>query len=201
MQSVRTAVRFWGRRQPLVEMTSTSLAASATDGLTLPGTDVAVTVAGARASKAAMATIRETSRMRALGMSGRSLRADTVLAVPQRRRVDDFEVRAGQLLEAMQVVAVPARVGCPGDVRRRAVVGQQHAVLLERGEDHPRLRAKPADVDGGFQSKPQAHRRERGAGIVAGLVAGRVDVRRPSERGGEAKRVVDEAGGNLVVAR
>ena len=43
-------------------------------------------------------------------------------------------------LQRVQLVVVPARVRGAGDVPRRAVVGQEHPVALEGGEDDPRLR-------------------------------------------------------------
>ena len=49
--------------------------------------------------------------------------------------VDNFEGVAGDRLEVTEVVVAPARVGGARDVPVGAVVGDDHAVLLERGAD------------------------------------------------------------------
>ena len=53
--------------------------------------------------------------------------------------------------------------GAPGDVVGGAVVGEDHPVALQRGEDHPRLRPVAADVDARLEAEAEAHRRVRGA--------------------------------------
>ena len=65
-------------------------------------------------------------------------------AVVQGGGVDDLEVGAVQLLKLVQVVVVPAGGRGAGHVPGRAVVGQDHAVLLQGREDDPRLRTEVA---------------------------------------------------------
>ena len=119
----------------------------------------------------------------------------------QLRGVDDLEVGAGEAAEAVEVVVRPARVGGAADVPGRAVVGQDHPVALERLEHDARLRREAADVEARLQPDAQAHRRERRVGRVARVVPGRIDEGAARLGRGEAERVVDRAGGDLVVAR
>src|SRR5262249_17250295 len=60
--------------------------------------------------------------------------------------VDDLEHRAGDPVEGVEVVVVPARIGRAGDVVGRAVVGEDHPVLLQGPEDDLALRSERADV-------------------------------------------------------
>src|ERR1035437_4010031 len=112
--------------------------------------------------------------------------------------VHDLEVGPGELLQVVQLVVVPARVRCAADVPGRAVVGEDHAVALESGQDDARLRPEAGDVDRGLEAHAQAHRRQvRTCG--RGEMAGRVDVSARLVRG-EADGVANDAGGYFVVA-
>src|SRR6266699_220171 len=59
----------------------------------------------------------------------------------------------------IEVVVVPARVGRAGDEPVRAVVGDDHSVLLQCGEDHLRLRARAGEREARVQAQPKAHGR------------------------------------------
>src|SRR3954449_7295018 len=67
-----------------------------------------------------------------------------------RAGLHDLERRAGDPLELVEVLVVPAPVGRAGDVPVRAVVGHDHPVRLERLGDDARLAAQAADVVGGL---------------------------------------------------
>src|SRR3954454_19764782 len=60
--------------------------------------------------------------------------------------VNHLEVAAADPTERMEVVVAPARRGGAGDVPGRPVVGQDHPVALERGEDGARLLREAAGV-------------------------------------------------------
>ena len=53
--------------------------------------------------------------------------------------VDDLERASRHGFELVKVGVVPARVGGAADEPAAAVVGDEHAVALQRGEDHQRL--------------------------------------------------------------
>src|SRR4051794_662636 len=72
--------------------------------------------------------------------------------------VADPEVGAGERAEAVEVVVVPAGIRRAGDVPVGAVVGEEHPVALQRGEDDPGLRAVAADVDARLEPDAEAHR-------------------------------------------
>ena len=98
----------------------------------------------------------------------------------QRARVDDLEVAAGQAVERVQVVVVPAPVGRAAEVPRRAVVGEQRAVALQRPGDDLRLAAEAVEADARLQPHAQAHRRQRRVAVVGREVARGVDVGAPA---------------------
>src|SRR3954454_17606422 len=82
---------------------------------------------------------------------------------------------AGQLLPAR---LFPSVVDLAADVPVRPVVRDEHAVLLERGQDHPGLLAERGEVEPGLQAEAEAHGREGGILIAAGVVGGRRHVGR-----------------------
>ena len=116
------------------------------------------------------------------------------------RGVHDLEVRALDDVELVQHVVIEPRVAGAGHVPGRAVVGEDHPVVLERLGDDPRLRGEAGGVVGRLEPHAQAHRRQAERARFAGLVARRVDVRRARPVGREAEGVGDLAGGDLVVA-
>ncbi len=105
------------------------------------------------------------------------------------------------LPEIVQIVVVPAIVRRAADVHRRAVVGHDHPVFLERRENHLIRRGKSGNIEAGFQAQTHAHRRGDGIRRIRG------PMRRGRHECGaarlqrEAQRVVDLAGGDFVVAR
>src|SRR5262249_59469348 len=107
--------------------------------------------------------------------SGRAIGRWRALA-EQRARVHHLEGAAGHRLELVQVVVVPARVAGAGDEPARAVVGDHHAVLLERVEHHAGLAGEARDVEAGLQAQAQAQGREVGVVRGAGEVRGGMDV-------------------------
>src|ERR1700733_7327466 len=90
----------------------------------------------------------------------------------QRARVHDLEVSAGQPVEQVQRVVVPARVRGPRDEPRRAVVGQDHPVALERLGHDASLVGETRDVDVRLEADAEPHRREVRPATRRGLVAG-----------------------------
>src|SRR3954454_19894051 len=56
--------------------------------------------------------------------------------------LDDFEGTAGDPLELVEVLVVPAGIAAAADVPVGAVVGDDHAVALHRRRDHLRLAAE-----------------------------------------------------------
>ena len=119
----------------------------------------------------------------------------------ERRGVHHLEVAAAHAAEAVQVVVVPAARRRAADVPRRAVVGQQHPVALQRLQHDARLRAEARGVEARAQPHAQPHRRQRRVVRARGEVARRVHVRAPRLRRGEPQRVVDVAAAHLLVAR
>src|SRR5438067_9439489 len=75
-------------------------------------------------------------------------------AITEMARVHDHEVGSLDAVDEVERVVVPAWIWYTGDVPRRPVVGQDHAVRPERGEDDAGLRSKMGDVDGGLQAHP-----------------------------------------------
>src|SRR5690606_957557 len=73
---------------------------------------------------------------------------------------DDLERRGRYGLEGAEGVVVPARVGRAADVPAAAVVGEEHAVSLERGEDDADLRREAGDVEVGAEPYAHAHGRQ-----------------------------------------
>src|SRR2546421_7539972 len=98
--------------------------------------------------------IRSASSLLLIGAQGqqRCSRAVTEMA-----RIHDLEVGSLNAVDEVERIVVPARIGDTSDEPRRPVVGQDHAVLLERGVEGAGLRSKMGGVDGGLQAHPQAH--------------------------------------------
>ena len=115
-------------------------------------------------------------------------------------RVHGLEVGAGEPVQLVEDIVVEARVGHARHVPRRAVVGEDHPVALERDCDHLGLRRQAGKIGRRLEADPQPHRRQAGAGRARRVVAGGVEVRLAGDRCGEPERMEDPAGGQLVVA-
>ena len=87
------------------------------------------------------------------------------------------------------------------DVPVRAVVGDDHPVLLQRLEDDPRLPREARDRIALLQAEAHPHRRQVRVGLVAREVPRRPDVGAACVVDGEAERVVDPALRHVLVAR
>src|SRR5690606_3897637 len=96
-------------------------------------------------------------------------------------------------LEGAEGVVVPARVGRAADVPAAAVVGEEHAVSLERGEDDADLRREAGDVEVGAEPYAHAHGRQVGVGPRACPVARGRDVGAARDGACESERVADLA--------
>src|SRR5208282_492345 len=70
---------------------------------------------------------------------------------------NDFEVRGRKRGEIVEIVVVPVIVGGAGDVHGRAVVGHDHAVLLESGENDLVGGGETGNVEAGFEAQAHAH--------------------------------------------
>src|ERR1700737_2134658 len=68
-------------------------------------------------------------------------------SVQDRAGLNRLELVAGNGFQLVELIVVPARVGGPADVPAAAVVGDDHAVLLERGEYHQGLAVKRRQVE------------------------------------------------------
>ena len=104
-------------------------------------------------------------------------------------------------LERVQLAVVPALVGRARHEPVPAVVGEEHAVLLEAVEDDARLRRERARVEGRLEPHAHPHGRAVGAAVARGPVRRRSDVRAAGLHGREAQRMADRAAADdLVVA-
>ena len=101
----------------------------------------------------------------------------------------------------MQLVVRPLRARSAADVPVGAVVGDDHAVLLQRLEHDPRLAREARDRVVLLEAEAHSHRRQRRDGLVARDVPRRPDVRGACLGDGEAERVVDPALRDVLVAR
>src|SRR2546429_9899246 len=68
-----------------------------------------------------------------------------------------LEGAAGNELELVQVSVVPARVGGAADEPAAAVVGDEHPVLLQRGEDGQRGAVVRRQVERRLETESLAH--------------------------------------------
>ena len=115
--------------------------------------------------------------------------------------INHLQVIAYDLVELMEIVVTPASIWCAADEPGRAIIGEDHAIFLQRGEDHPVLDWETGDVHVGLQTHPQPHRWQ--TGIVASrtcIMASRVEVRTAGTWHGEPQRMVDAAAEDLIVA-
>ena len=96
-------------------------------------------------------------------------------------------------MQRVQLVVRPLRARRAADVPVRAVVGDDHPVLLQRLEHDPRLAREAGDRVALLQAEAHPHRRQVGIGLVAREVARRPDVGAAGVLDGEAQRVVDPA--------
>ena len=120
-------------------------------------------------------------------------------ATAQLRPVDDLEGRAGDAVKRVQLVVRPLRARRAAQVPVRAVVGDDHPVLLQRLEHDPRLAREAGDRIALLQAEAHSHRRQVGIGLVAREVACGPDVGAARVLDGEAQRVVDPAAGDVLV--
>ena len=104
-------------------------------------------------------------------------------------------------MERVQVVVAPAAARGAAHVPRRSVIGEDHAVALERPQHDPRLAREARDVVAALEPQPLAHGRQVRVRQVGREVARRIDERPPGPRGREAERVVDAASAHLRVSR
>src|SRR4029078_12540878 len=61
-----------------------------------------------------------------------------------------FKVGRGNRFEQIQVCVVPAIVGSSADENGAAIVGENHAVFLQSGQDHLIVGRKSRDIETGF---------------------------------------------------
>jgi hypothetical protein len=64
-----------------------------------------------------------------------------------RAHLHDLEIRAFDCAERMQLAIVPSRIGRAAYVPVRAVVGDDHSILLHRAENYLHRRRESLDVD------------------------------------------------------
>ena len=112
----------------------------------------------------------------------------------------NLEIATAEPAERVQRGVIPAGAGGTGDVPGGPVVGEDHAVALERGGDEAGLHGQPGDVDRPFQPDPQAHWRRIRQAAGARLMAGGIDVAGRRTRSGEAQGVADRSRPHLAVA-
>src|SRR5229473_552953 len=107
----------------------------------------------------------------------------------QRRHLEHFEVGSRNLTESVEIVVVPAIIGCAAEIQIRAVVGHDHAVFLQRLQDHLVRGGIPGDIKAGLQAHAHAH----GCGVrITGIgspVRGGKNKRSPALLQGEAQGV------------
>ncbi len=100
----------------------------------------------------------------------------------------------------MQIIVIPAFIRRAAQVKRAAVIGQEHSIPFQRHQDDLIGLRVRRDVEVRTQPQPQSQRGEVGALIVRGRVPRRPDVGRLGLRSGKAQRVIDLARCDLVVA-
>lgn len=105
---------------------------------------------------------------------------------------DDFEVGTFDFSE-FGVEVGHAGVGGGGDGPGEAVVGDEHAVAFEGGDDCFRVRREFGVVEIGAEAEAFSHAGEGGVFIVAGEVSGGVGVGATGFAEGDAEGVVDDA--------
>src|SRR5215218_8966135 len=108
-----------------------------------------------------------------------------------------LEGAAGDPLQLVQVLVVPAAVAGSGEEPVGAVVGNDQAVALHRQGNGLRRAAELAEAVAGREAQAQAHRRGARRVGVAGAVGGWVDPGVAGALEGDADRVVDSARGGL----
>ena len=118
----------------------------------------------------------------------------------------DFEVAALEQLQRVDLGIVPSRVGYPAQVPVAAVVGHDHAVLLERPKNNLHSRRVGRKVERRLQADPHAHRGAKRIDVAAGPVSRRRYVgalgpghREPERMGDGARRDFVEAHQTFVV--
>jgi len=112
---------------------------------------------------------------------------------------DDLEVGAFDATEFV-VEDGDAFVGGDGDGPFDAVVGDDHAVALECGEDGAGFWREAAGVEVGAEAEAFTHARQFGIGEGAGEVGGGSDVGSAGAFDGDAERVVDATALEFVPA-
>ena len=117
----------------------------------------------------------------------------------ERSEREDFEIIGGYRAEVVEVVVVPAIVGCAGDVHRRTVVGEDEAVLFHGVEDDLISGRIAGDIEAGFEAEARAH------GERVGVAGGGSEVRSGRNETGagilqrETNGVMDGACGDFIV--
>ena len=66
----------------------------------------------------------------------------------------------GTVFSSIEIVVVPARIGVAADVPAAAVVGDDHAVRLQRLEDDERFAGESREAERRLEAKPESHRRQ-----------------------------------------
>src|SRR5579871_1320539 len=118
-----------------------------------------------------------------------------------RPRVHDLEVAPLDLPDLREPLLVPARVGGARDEPVRAVVGDDHPVLLESVQDDLDLLGEARHVDLRLEPDPEPHGRKARVRAPAREVAGRAYVAALRLLHGEPESVLDRSlGHGLVVA-
>jgi hypothetical protein len=84
----------------------------------------------------------------------------------ERRKCEDFEIVGSDGAEVVEVVVVPAIVGCAGDVHGGTIVGEDEAVFFHGVEDDLIGGGESGDVERRFEAQAGAHRES--VGIAGG---------------------------------
>src|SRR5689334_1610807 len=114
--------------------------------------------------------------------------------------LDYLEGAAGNALQLIEVLVVPAAVATAAEEPVGSVVGDDHAVALERFGDHAGAAAEAAEPVARPEPQARPHRRRACARRVAGAVRGGMEPSVPGAVEGDADRVFEVARGDLVIA-
>ena len=114
--------------------------------------------------------------------------------------VHHFKIRSVQAAQIVQVVIVPARIRRAGKEPGRAVIGDHHAVLLERAQDDLVGRRKAGNIEVRAQPEANAHGRILRPGQARRVMPRGPHERAPGLRNRKTQRVADLARQDLVIA-
>src|SRR5690606_32279238 len=106
-------------------------------------------------------------------------------------RHDDLEVDRPDTLKGVNVLPLPSPVGSAGQVKRAAIVGQDHPVALECLGDDPRTWRKVRQVVVGPESQSRSHWQQFLIADPAGEVACRIHELLPGRWERESQRVTN----------